>query len=132
VEVIIYADGGCLNNGAADTEAYCSFKVLVGDEIKRHRTCNHLEAKTNNEAEYAALLYTLDYIKGVEEKTAKKINWTIYMDSELVVMQATGTWKCKAQNLIKFRDAALAWLQQHDNVSLTWVSGGVIKSILGH
>lgn len=128
----VYLDGACEGNGTDNTNSYCSFKVVVGEEVKRHRRVNNLKASTNNEAEYAALLHAFEYIGEVEDKTDAKIEWLLHMDSNLVYQQVVGSWKCKAANLTNLCAAAKAWVAAHSNVGLVRVDGEMIKAQLGH
>lgn len=57
---------------------------------------------TNNEAEYEALLRLSELIK---IKGIKDIN--IYGDSQLVVNQINGIWKCTKPNLIPLKEKVL-------------------------
>lgn len=70
-----------------------------------HRFLGHA---TNNEAEYAALLY------GVQlARSAGAERLTVRMDSELIVRQLQGVYKVKATKLVALYEAALAALTKH-------------------
>jgi len=69
---------------------------------------------TNNELEYLAVLYALEYIQ--DHYQDKKI--TIYSDSKLVVKQLDASWKIMNQNLWE-----LAWKCGDlidDNIKMKW------------
>jgi len=63
---------------------------------------------TNNEAEYTALIKGLEYFK------SKKIEGTLNIlgDSNLVVNQVKGSWKCNAENLKPLKLKAQALLPE--------------------
>ena len=81
---------------------------------------------TNNIAEYAALYYGLQRFKnrlGVEEVT-------VYSDSQLVVNQVLGKFKCDAEHLLPWRNAVLGlWWK---GIELVWVNREKIEEVLGH
>ena len=134
MEVAVFVDGGCKGNGTKNTEAYASFAVFVDQKIQRHRKIENLNASTNNEAEYAALLHLFNYIDEVETSSPKntKLEWIVYLDSALVYNQLDGNWKVKADNIRKLHTPAKAWLQTHNNVGLVKTDRDIIEAVLGH
>ena len=66
-----------------------------------------LGIKTNNEAEYLALLLGLFLFK-------KQGPLVIMSDSELLVRQISGIYKVKSPNLIKLHELALEMLKELD------------------
>ena len=91
--------------------------------------CSLVDGKgdsTNNIAEYAALYYGLERFKdrlGAEEVT-------VYSDSQLVVNQVLGKFKCDAEHLLSWRNAILSmwWI----GLDLEWVEREKIVAVLGH
>lgn len=90
----IYTDGGSRGNPGPsgiggvyylqDTEV-ASFSEFIG-------------TKTNNEAEYQAFFYSLEWlIAHIDNYDVTTIRW--YLDSKLVVEQLNGRWKIKEQRL---------------------------------
>lgn len=66
---------------------------------------------SNNQAEYEALLRALGVIRNEEIKIC-----TIHSDSNLMVQQVNGNWKCNDSTLIQYRDLAqkrLEWLKDN-------------------
>ncbi len=90
-EAIIYTDGAARGNpGPAGAGAI----LTDSDGKKIGEVCEYLGEKTNNQAEYQALILAL--------KEAKKIGITmvsIFSDSELMVKQLKGEYKVKNQGL---------------------------------
>ena len=79
------------------------------------QTAQPLGKKTNNEAEYAALIFLLTEAKrrGVKELQ-------IFGDSKLVVSQVSKKWKINLPHLRELAKQAWA-LMEGMEVSLTWV-----------
>ena len=101
----IYVDGGtrgsriCLVDRSKDLT---SVKTRAGD-------------LTNNELEYLALIYALEYIKN--------INYTediiIHSDSKLIVNQVNGGWRVTTEKLLPLYKKCRAKFS--DNIKLKWV-----------
>ena len=78
-------------------------------------TARALGVKTNNEAEYAALIFLLTEAKN---RGIKELH--IFGDSKLVVSQVSKKWKINLPHLREL--AKQAWTLMEDmEVSLTWV-----------
>jgi ribonuclease HI len=72
---------------------------------------------TNNEAEYQAFIFLLEFA------TLNKIeNLEIFGDSKLVIMQVTGQWKVKAENLRPYVIKAKKLIEQIPNCSIKWIA----------
>ncbi len=97
---------------------------LDGEEV--WRACSSIDEATNNEAEYRGLLLGLDYVSSlVRRLTASDVR--IEGDSELVINQAGGSYKCHSETLrpllaaVRSHVAALgvpatfAWCSREDN-----------------
>ncbi len=102
----VFVDGG----GNKPGNCYYGICISRGDHIIYKTGEAMPNCKTNNEAEYMALLVALSllrlYVAG--ELSDHKEEITIYMDSELVVKQMLGEYKVHAINLAeKFDDARL-------------------------
>ena len=79
------------------------------------KTARFLGTKTNNEAEYTALLLLL---KAAKERDIKTLN--IYGDSKLVVSQVSKQWKINLPHLRAL--AQEAWsLMEGMSVTLEWI-----------
>lgn len=120
---VMYVDGGCRGNGAADAEMYGSF-LLKGK--KRVRDSFDLGIGTNNRAEYLTLIRALECVKA---NRLQEI--VIYQDSQLIVNQVNGEWRVKDADLRPLREQAAALLKAV-NGSLRWVRRDVIVEKLGH
>ena len=97
-KIITYTDGGSRGNPgeAALGVVICDEK---GNIIKEYG--ERLGIKTNNEAEYAAIVSALRKIKALfgKEKT-KKIEVEMRMDSELAMKQLSGQYKIESEKII--------------------------------
>jgi len=94
-KIIMYTDGGSLNNpGPAAIGVY--FENL-------HKQFGHyIGEKTNNEAEYEAVIYGLKKIKQLIGKDkAENIEIECYLDSEFVERQLNHKYKVKEKNIQK-------------------------------
>lgn len=85
-KLTIYTDGGARNNpGPAGIGIV--IKNENGETIKTYK--EYIGEKTNNQAEYEALLRALELVKGEAEKLE------IFLDSQLVVNQAKSIYRAK-------------------------------------
>ena len=81
---------------------------------------------TNNIAEYAALYYGLHRFR----KIAGPTSVIVYHDSELIVKQVSGEYRCKQLHLQPWLHAvkSIWW----SNIVYEWVPRDIIVSVLGH
>lgn len=88
-----YFDGSSKGNPGPSQSAWiikdCNDKEYARDVIKS------TEDRTNNYAEYVALIKLMQYI--LNQKDIIKID--IYGDSKLVIQQTQNIWKCNAKNI---------------------------------
>ncbi len=97
-KVIVYTDGGSRGNPGE-----AALGVVIMDEkeniIKEYG--ERLGVKTNNEAEYSAIISALKKVKAMFGKEkAKKIEVDMRMDSELAMKQLTGQYKIESEKII--------------------------------
>ena len=95
MEINIYTDGGSRGNPGPS-----GYGLVVYDNLKKviYQESKFLGVKTNNEAEYLALLASLDWVKKNQEMyQINKVNF--FADSQLLVRQLQGKYKVKAPNL---------------------------------
>jgi ribonuclease HI len=95
------------------------------------------EAKTNNQAEYGALLCALDLVDILRiTAQSRPVELTFHTDSALLVGQVWGQFKVKNQRLAELRQAALAGLdllrKAGVQVKYVRVPREVIVEKLGH
>jgi len=93
MEFYIYTDGASRGNPGASASGY-----LVLDSSKKEilREVLYNGKKTNNFAEYMAIIYALEKVK---EPYGLDNNLTITSDSELVIKQINGLYKVKDKYL---------------------------------
>ena len=90
-KLIIYTDGGSRGNPgpSAAGAVFCNEKGVI---FKKYS--EYLGEKTNNEAEYQAVILALKKFKQVfGKKLAKNTEIEIRADSELLIRQLTGLYK---------------------------------------
>lgn len=93
-KLIIFTDGGSRGNPGE-----AAIGVVVGNNEYKER----IGVKTNNEAEYLALMFALKKAKQILGKAkAKRTILEVRMDSELVVKQMNGEYKISEETLQKF------------------------------
>jgi ribonuclease HI len=94
-KIIMYTDGGSRNNpGPAGIGVYI--------ETLNKQFGEYIGEKTNNEAEYEAVIFGLKKLKQIIGKDkAKEAEIEIYLDSELVERQLNHVYKIKEENIQK-------------------------------
>lgn len=95
---IIYCDGASRGNpGPASIGAL----IQNNEEKIIKRIGEEIGIKTNNEAEYEAIIFALKKLKQLISKDkTKKAGVEIRLDSELVASQLNGKFKIKEKNLV--------------------------------
>lgn len=90
-KIVIYTDGGSRGNPGP-----AAIGVVIGDRIYGE----YLGEKTNNEAEYLAVIFALKKFKQlVGKKKTKEAEVEIRLDSELVSRQLNGRYKILEEDL---------------------------------
>lgn len=99
-KIIIYTDGGSRGNPGPS-----AIGIVIKNENEEilKKYSEFLGVKTNNEAEYEAVIFALKKIKALfgKEKT-KKTEINIKMDSELVKKQLSGEYKIEEERLFPY------------------------------
>ena len=93
----IYTDGGARGNPGPAASAY----VVIEDSKVIHKDAKYLGVKTNNEAEYEAVIMALNWLQDNKAEVIKK-EIIFNLDSELVTRQIIGQYKVKSNNLINY------------------------------
>jgi ribonuclease HI len=95
-KIVMYCDGGSRNNpGPAAIGVYV--------ETLNKKYGEYIGIKTNNEAEYQALIFGLKKIKSlIGKEKAKKQEIECRLDSELVVRQLNHEYKLKEKHIQNF------------------------------
>ena len=95
-KIIMYTDGGSRNNPGPSAVG-----VYIETLNKKYGEC--IGIKTNNEAEYAALIFGLEKAKSLLGKDkVKKAEIECRLDSELVVKQLNHEYKLKEKHIQDF------------------------------
>lgn len=100
-KIIIYTDGGARENpGPA---AIAAAIVMSNEQGVMREYSKFLGTKTNNEAEYEAIVLALKKVKQlIGKKKTQKAEIEIRSDSELLVNQLNGQFKIKEKDLIPY------------------------------
>ena len=91
-KIIMFTDGGSRNNPGPSA-------VGVYIETLNKKYGEYIGIKTNNEAEYMALIFGLKKLKQLVGKAAKTSTIECYLDSELVVRQLNHIYKLKEKHI---------------------------------
>jgi len=95
----VYTDGASRGNPGPSAIAF----VLVGEDRKMlKRYSGYVGVRTNNQAEYEALISALEFASSLPTQEA-----VCYMDSELVVKQLNGEYRVRSPTL------EILWLKVH-------------------
>ena len=95
-EIVVYTDGGSRGNpGPAG--------IGVWIETLNKKYGEFIGKKTNNDAEYEALIFALKKVKSLLGKSkAKQVKLKCFLDSELVVKQMNHEYKLKDEKIQKY------------------------------
>ncbi len=96
MELNVYTDGGSRGNPGLS-----GYGLVIYDEKKKIicKESKFLGIKTNNEAEYLAIIASLEWIKKNQSfLDITKINF--FADSQLMIRQLQGVYKIKAPTLL--------------------------------
>jgi ribonuclease HI len=115
-----YIDGSSRGNPGSSSISY----IIISPTGNKVQHSEYIGDTTNNIAEYTALKTLLKDIS-VIFKSYKYLKLDIHCDSQLVINQMKGIWKCKDLNLqcfIKECDALIKELESATHsVTLTWI-----------
>ncbi len=90
-DLVLYSDGGARGNPG---DAAIGIVITKPNDAILYELKEYIGQKTNNQAEYRALIKGLEMAKGYGAKKIKS-----YMDSELVVKQMKGEYKVRNPGL---------------------------------
>jgi ribonuclease HI len=121
MDLVLHFDGGCWPNPGGVTRYGWHLDTAEGVRVADSSGVYPAEgeARTNNTAEWAALEAGLRWLS----KLRLPINTLLILgDSQLVVRQFKGEWKCKKPWLLEFRESCRELLGGLDvgHVSVEW------------
>ncbi|WFD12041.1 ribonuclease HI family protein [Tepidibacter hydrothermalis] len=112
-------DGACNNNGNKEADTGLGYAIY---DTKHNVYLKEISLYggngTNNTAEYKALIECMKDLIGLG-LIKEEIN--IYGDSDLIIKQVIGQWKCKKEHLIPLRDEAVKLMNKFDDLNIKWV-----------
>lgn len=109
---IAYTDGACRGNPGLSGAGV----LLISPDEREFRLHRFLGTKTNNQAEYEAMIFALESL--IEHK-ARHV--TVRADSELMVKQMNGIYRVKNDNVIPLFRQATALRSYFDKVQFEHV-----------
>jgi len=134
MQVKAYVDGGCLRNGQPDAFGYGSMRVI--GRVDQTIRWEFPTVKTNNVAEYHALISALEFIDLAIQHCAWEGEILVMMDSKLVINQIKGVDEVKADHLkplvAQARTLLGTLLASGVDIELRRISGNDMKKMLGH
>lgn len=102
----MFTDGGSRGNpgpAAIGVYIYAKDESALGGQALEKKYAETIGTKTNNEAEYAALIFGLKKIKQLAGKVkAKNTEVECFLDSELVVNQMNHKYKLSERHIQEF------------------------------
>lgn len=115
MKITVYTDGGSRGNPGPS-----GFGVVIYDQDKNILTqiSKYIGVKTNNEAEYMALIESLQWLKSHQHQY-HITQVEFYSDSQLLIRQLQGIYKVKAPNIKLLYQQAVNLLDQI-NLSFTF------------
>jgi ribonuclease HI len=128
-----YIDGGSVGNERKDLPRRARIAIVYEaspsggeDRFESRVFSEEIGDKTNNEAEYHALLRLLSLISkewlGNDGKIPPRVGTiTILSDSDLLVNQVTGNWKVNEERLRRLWDQAKKTIDEAGSISLRWI-----------
>ena len=108
---MIFTDGASRGNPGKAGAGVAVFE----NSVQIDRVYQYLGEKTNNEAEYLAVILALEWMKKEGHKEAK-----LFCDSQLLVRQLNGEYKVKAPTIVPLFKQAKELINGL-TVSFTWV-----------
>ena len=110
--VNLYADGASrFNPGPSGVGV-----VIYKEEEEVHTISEYIGEATNNEAEYLALIKGLEYLLKVNE-----LSVSCYLDSKLVVEQANGNYRVRAENLIPLNTQLFSLIKKFHKIQFNHI-----------
>jgi len=113
MELIIFTDGGALNNPGPAASAF----VVYQDNKIVHQDSLALGSATNNFAEYTAVVKAFEWLIKNKPVETEKINF--FSDSNLMVNQLNGLFKIKNSAIREFV-LKIRSLEQELNLPVTY------------
>lgn len=112
-ECFVFVDGASKGNPGESAVAFvvCDPKGNILFEM-----ASRIGIATNNEAEYWALIFALDFLK-----QWKVERLTVFSDSELLVRQIEGTYRVRAERLLPLYSLAKKRMQEFSTCTVVHV-----------
>lgn len=116
MKLIIYTDGA--SRGNPGRAAY-GFVIYDSDRKILHKQGGFLGIKTNNFAEYTAVIKAIEYIKA--NFPLENLTLNFFADSKLVVQQLTGNYRVKSESIRPLYEKILSELHRFVEASFKYV-----------
>jgi len=107
-EIEIFIDGAARGNPGES-----GIGILIKNSEPDREITKYLGTKTNNQAEYTALITALESAQDLRDKTIR-----IFTDSLLVANQINGLWKVKHPEIIPLNKQAKTLFKNYKDISI--------------
>lgn len=115
MEIIIYTDGGSLNNPGRAASAF-----LINSEGKLiYKEGKYIGIASNNVAEYTALVNALTKLNELKKTGLHFTKVTIFADSQLMINQVNGLYKIKHPDM-KYLYMKVKMIESELNVPMVY------------
>ncbi|OHD26160.1 MAG: hypothetical protein A2Y38_23870 [Spirochaetes bacterium GWB1_59_5] len=133
MKITVWIDGGCKRNGMPDAQGYATVRIKGHDD--KTWPIELSTAKTNNEAEFGALLSALDLLSALQDHPGHQVE--IRTDSQDLIGWVMLNWKIKTDHprLERLRGVAIDGileLMKYADVDLVKADRDEIVQMLGH
>ena len=115
--VKVYIDGGSRGNPG---EAAIGVVIYDGNDREIYRSGRKIGKRTNNVAEYSALIDALEHLNSIVSNPDEKI--LIFSDSELLVKQIIGLYRVRDKKLQKLYNRAKELLKKFNNLKIEHIN----------
>lgn len=109
MKIIVFTDGGSRGNPG---KAAIGGKIL-SDSRELHAFAKYIGIATNNEAEYQAIIFALQWLRAFSEQSDESITSVeCQLDSKLVVEQLSKRWKIKEPRMKRLAEDCWSILKE--------------------
>lgn len=121
-KILVYTDGGALNNPGPAAAAFILKKVEGSQEIPWKEYSEFLGKATNNEAEFWAVILALKKLKHLlGKKRIKRVPVEFFSDSQLLINQLNHRFKIEAPKIQKLFLQVWNILVDYDKVKFSYI-----------
>ena len=118
-KITVYTDGGAINNPGP---AAIGVVVIGSTNVTPKTYSQSIGNRTNNEAEYEAVIFALKKLKTLYgKKTVKQVPIQFYSDSKLMVNQLNHKFKIQNENIVPLFIKTWNLLLDYNDISFSYI-----------